>query len=70
MGPAASVKIMLRVPQGWVVGGMIHSTSSAAIRSYSASTSSTRKSRMTSDLRGAGPSRYSVKRRLENPTDI
>jgi hypothetical protein len=71
--PAGSRKIIDRVPQGWVVGGSTQSTPSAATRGYSASTSSTRRSRMTSSGRGplhSGPwSAYSVNRRRENPTE-
>src|SRR5215469_831151 len=80
--PSGSRKIMLRFPHGCVVGGRTHSTPSDLIRSYSASTSSTRKSRMTSGRRSCAPASapstaaaeeprwYSVYRRLENPTDI
>src|SRR5215469_7056052 len=50
--PAGSRKIIDRLPQGWVVGGSTHSTPSAATRGCWASTSSTRKSRMTSSGRG------------------
>jgi hypothetical protein len=46
--PAGSLNTIDRLPQGWVVGGITHSTPRAAIRGYSASTSSTRKSRMIS----------------------
>ena len=75
--PAGSRNIIDRFPQGWVVGGSTHSTSSAAIRGYSASTSSTRKSRMASSwcdgpwLAAGAPSfsRCSVNRRLEKPTE-
>ena len=46
--PAGSLKIIERFPQGWVAGSMTHATPSAAMRSYSASTSSAMKSRIDS----------------------